>query len=114
MTDTAASFYQKIILQPKEGVERSHEVVQGLNLSMVPNPTRATGQLTIQVPQAGIVRLAIYDPLGRIVKQLPDLEAGNAGNYVAELDLADLEEGVYMVRAESNGMSRSVQIRVIR
>src|SRR5690606_5531872 len=76
-----------------------------------PHPFREGARLTLAVPSAQAVRVAVYDALGREVAVLHDgpLEAGA---HALALDGARLPAGVYVVRAE--GAGGVVTRRVVR
>lgn len=64
-----------------------------------PNPFREAATLTLALPEAQPVRVALYDVLGRQVALLHD-GAAPAGTLTMQVDGAGLASGVYVVRAE--------------
>ncbi|WP_262899682.1 glycosyl hydrolase 53 family protein [Rhodocaloribacter litoris] len=62
-----------------------------------PNPFRRTTTLTYTLPQAGPVRLAVYDVLGRRVALLVDTRQA-AGTYRTAFDATALPPGLYIAR----------------
>ena len=79
-----------------------------------PNPARAAS-VTVQVdlPEAGLVRLAVYDALGREVVQALDGEHV-AGRHAIVLDTAGLPSGVYVIRLAAGGTSAVRRLTVVR
>ncbi|MEM8599275.1 MAG: FG-GAP-like repeat-containing protein [Bacteroidota bacterium] len=64
-----------------------------------PNPFRGAATLTLTLPEAQAVRVALYDVLGREVALLHEGTA-SAGSLTLEVDGTRLASGVYVVRAE--------------
>jgi hypothetical protein len=58
--------------------------------------------LVVDLPQAGHVRLTIYDVLGREITTLIDQSKG-AGRYVVPWNAADVGSGVYLARVNIVG-----------
>jgi hypothetical protein len=67
-----------------------------------PNPFRGATTIRYRLPQAGPVRLTLYDARGRRVAALVD-EVRPAGEHVARLEAARLASGVYTYRLEAGG-----------
>jgi len=85
----------------------SGEAAESLPLALAlgpvaPNPTRGSATLAFSLPEAGPVRLAVYDVLGREVVRLADGEVP-AGEHRASLPEGALAPGVYVVRLEAGG-----------
>ena len=59
-----------------------------------PNPFNPTTIINFSIPEAGNVKLAIYDALGREVKLLVDQKM-NAGNYNADWNASSYAAGIY-------------------
>jgi hypothetical protein len=72
-----------------------------------PNPASALITFGYEQSQAGLVRVRLYDVLGRVVGTLVDGDLG-AGRYAFSFDVSALPSGVYFARLESNGL---VQVR---
>jgi uncharacterized delta-60 repeat protein len=69
-----------------------------------PNPTDGPATLVLEVKEAGPVRVAVYDALGRQVGVLHDGALG-AGAHRLAFDASGLGPGLYVVRAEGPGGS---------
>jgi hypothetical protein len=67
-----------------------------------PNPFNPVTSISFSLPQAGQVRLTVFDLLGRAVAVLADGEAGSGVHRVA-FNGAGLPSGVYFYRLESAG-----------
>ena len=74
-----------------------------------PNPFRAATQLAFETPEAGPVRLTVYDALGRTVATLVD-ERLAAGPHTVRWNAAGLAAGLYIARLEANGSSDVVSL----
>jgi hypothetical protein len=85
----------------------------GLRLDPVyPNPFRGGATVRFGVPEAGPVRVELYDGLGRRVRVLYDGLAPGGTDQEVALDGADLPSGVYLVRLV--GETGTVTRRVLR
>ncbi len=83
-----------------------------------PSPANATALVRFALPDRSRVTLQLYDATGRRVRRLVDAEYP-AGSASALLVLADdagrtLAPGIYIVRLEAGGVSRSRRLVVIR
>lgn len=81
--------------------------------SLYPNPLRESGVLRFQTPEAGAVRVAVYDLLGREVVRLAD-DVLPAGNHSLVVDAQGLTSGLYLVRVNANGQTLSQPLTVVR
>jgi hypothetical protein len=84
--------------------------VQGQNSGMpdefaleqnYPNPFNPVTTIKYSVNKASLVKLTIYDILGREVKLLVNNEFKTAGTYNAEFNGSDLASGAYFYRIEA-------------
>jgi len=67
-----------------------------------PNPFRTATTVPFDLAEAGSVRLAVYDVLGREVAVLVD-EARSAGHHEVRFDAANLPGGLYLLRLDADG-----------
>ncbi|MDZ4712411.1 MAG: T9SS type A sorting domain-containing protein, partial [bacterium] len=65
-----------------------------------PNPFNPTTKINFSVPVNSLVKLKIYDVLGKEVMTLIN-EQKQAGNYAAEFNGANLSSGIYFFRMEA-------------
>ncbi len=84
-----------------------------LALSVAPNPVCGSTVLTLALPQASHVRLAVYDVLGREVAVLLDGERP-AGGHEVTFDAGRLAPGVYVVRLGAAGGATTRTVTVVR
>ena len=87
--------------------------VTELALSAAPNPTRGATRISASLPEAGALRVAVLDLLGREVAVLAD---GNheAGVHELALDTSDLPAGVYVVALEAGAERLTERVTVLR
>ncbi len=76
-----------------------------------PNPFNTATQIRYELPQAGLVRLRVYDLLGQEVARLVD-EPQAAGSYTVTWDARDRSSGLYYYLLEA-GVSRTVRKLVL-
>ena len=65
-----------------------------------PNPFNPTTKIKFTIPQNGIVKLAVYDILGRKVADLLNRKM-KAGKYTVNFNAANLASGVYFYRLQA-------------
>lgn len=84
----------------------------------MPNPFNPSTTIGYQLPEAGMVRLAIYNLLGQEVRTLVD-ERKDAGSFTAAWDGADalgrrVASGVYLYRIQAGGFSASKRMLLLK
>jgi hypothetical protein len=84
-----------------------------VSLVAVPNPSHGAATLRFTLPEAGAVRLAAYDVLGREVAVLADGEA-TAGSHEVRLDRGSLAPGAYLLRLKASGTVATHRLTVLR
>ncbi len=89
-------------------------VVTQLSLGQnTPNPTRGTAFITYALPEAGPVRLSVYDVMGREVAVLVD-GVRPAGSHDAAWDGSGLSAGLYVYRLEAGGAALTKTLTLLR
>ncbi len=83
-----------------------------------PNPFNPSTVIRFALPRAGLVRLAVYNILGRRIRTLVE-GARPAGDYQVTWDSRDdsgnlVASGVYFYRLESNGMTQTRKLTLMR
>ena len=92
---------------------------RGLRLGPVsPNPARGAAGVFFDLPRPGRVRLDLYDVRGRLVRTLVD-DSRAAGTHLARWDGRDAAgtpaaAGIYFLRIESAGETKSGRIALLR
>ncbi|MDX1419081.1 MAG: T9SS type A sorting domain-containing protein [Rubricoccaceae bacterium] len=81
--------------------------------AVAPNPFSATAHVTLDVPEAQRVTVAVFDLLGRRVALLHD-GAIEAGTHALVLDGRALPSGVYVVRAAGETVTATRRLTLVR
>lgn len=71
-------------------------------LSNFPNPFNPTTAINFTVPKTGLVKLKVYDMIGKEISTLVN-EVRTAGNYSVNFDASGLSSGTYFYKLESGG-----------
>ena len=84
----------------------------------VPNPFNLRTTIRYDLPEAGVVRLAVFDLAGRLVRTLVD-ESRPHGSFEAVWDGRDASgrdvgSGTYLARLECGGRVESVWMGLVR
>ncbi|HEU4333301.1 MAG TPA: PKD domain-containing protein [Candidatus Eisenbacteria bacterium] len=87
--------------------------------AMRPNPLNPSGTLTLSLERGGPVDVSVFDLQGRLVRRLWSERAAARGTHEIEFDGRDgrglpLASGVYLVRVEADGVTRSGRFTILR
>ncbi|HEY6865650.1 MAG TPA: T9SS type A sorting domain-containing protein, partial [Candidatus Eisenbacteria bacterium] len=82
-------------------------------LPVAPNPLRAAGRVTFDVPRHAQVRLALVDLAGREVDVLSNGEL-EPGRFSVQLDARSRPPGVYFLQLVSSGVRLQRAVVLIR
>jgi len=77
--------------------------------NIFPNPATNKAILEFTLNKSSIAGVLIYDELGRIVKEIKNIEFKQGGNSI-QLDVKDLSSGIYFVSLNIEGEVISKQI----
>lgn len=78
-----------------------------------PNPFNPVTTIPYSMPEAGHVKLVVYDLLGRHVETLIDAEV-NAGFHSISFDARSFPSGAYIYRLETNGFVEVKKMMLIK
>ncbi len=78
-----------------------------------PNPFNPSTVIEYNIKEPGLVRLTLYDMLGRKVKTLVNRNQ-SAGSYRVNVTASNLASGVYIYRLESNNFVQSRKMILIK
>ncbi|MCX6162718.1 MAG: YCF48-related protein [Ignavibacteriae bacterium] len=78
-----------------------------------PNPFNPSTKIRYDLPRAGVVRLAVYDVMGREIEMLVN-ERQTAGSYEATFDGSGFASGVYFYRLTAEGYGETRKMLLIR
>jgi hypothetical protein len=92
----------------------SGSLLRGFRLDQnYPNPFNSSTTIKYELPKASMMRLSVYDLLGREVSVLVN-ENKNAGNYEVKFDASNLASGVYVYRLEAGQFVQSRKLLLLR
>ena len=90
------------------------EIPSGYNLKQnYPNPFNPVTNIQFEIPKQSLVKLAVYDLLGREVKSLVNQEL-KAGNYNVNLSGSDLTSGIYFYTLNAGDFSETKRMVLIK
>ena len=78
-----------------------------------PNPFNPSTTIRYELPKGSIVRLSVYDILGREVTLLVN-EGKNAGVYELKFDAQRLSSGVYFYRLKAGDFTQTKRFTVLK
>ncbi|MBA4406784.1 hypothetical protein C0389_05870 [bacterium] len=78
-----------------------------------PNPFNPVTKISYSINQSGIVKLNIYDVLGRLVKTILN-QYQNAGNHSIEFDASRLSSGAYIYTMSINDFIASKKMLLVK
>ena len=78
-----------------------------------PNPFNPTTKIDFAIPQNGIVKISVYDILGREVSKLVNQNL-TAGSYSVDFNGAALNSGIYFYRIETKGFTQTKKMLLIK
>lgn len=76
-----------------------------LAFEIAPNPVADLAKISFELPEDGVLTIAIYDMLGREVQLLIDNRTLSAGLFSEQFDLRNLNTGLFILRLTLNGTS---------
>ncbi len=78
-----------------------------------PNPFNPSTVIEFVVRSSGLVRVKVYDVLGRLVKTLVE-KVEKPGDYEIRLDGTGMSSGVYFCRMQAGGYSRTIKMLLMK
>ncbi len=78
-----------------------------------PNPFNPVTTIKYQIIKAGMVKLLVFDILGREIKQIVK-ENQKAGTYTVQFDATALTSGVYFYKIQTNEFSETKKMIVVK
>lgn len=95
-------------------VNQDNHIVTSFKLEQnYPNPFNPVTQITYDIPEAGIVKLVVFDVLGREIETLVD-EYKLKGNYTVSFDASELSSGIYFYMLSSAGRSLTKKMTLLK
>jgi glucose/arabinose dehydrogenase len=110
----ADDFFGRIVRDPEtvDVGEPAHEGPGGLTLVPRPLHRASTLGVTFELERAGAVEIELFDIAGRRVRTVHD-DVHDAGRHTVAWR-ADVEPGVYFLRASMNGRVRTERLAILR
>ena len=85
----------------KLGIGKKRNIdIPNYSITNFPNPFNPVTKIVYAIPNAGNVKITVYNSLGQIVKELVN-EFKNAGNYLVEFNATYLSSGIYFYKIEA-------------
>ncbi len=95
-------------IETNGGVPKTYTLAQNY-----PNPFNPSTNIKFGLPKSGIVKLVIFDLLGREVTTLIN-GFKDAGSYTVNFDASSLASGVYFYRIEANEFTQTKKMLLIK
>ncbi|KXK42532.1 MAG: Peptidase S8 and S53, subtilisin, kexin, sedolisin [Chlorobi bacterium OLB5] len=96
------------------GVLSNGEIPREYSLEQnFPNPFNPASNIRYQLPKGGLVKLTVYDALGRTIQTLVN-ENQPAGKYEVRFDGSKLSSGVYFYKLESGNFTDIRKMMLIK
>lgn len=106
--DFDGSFTYSQIAEVNIELPLSFELIQNY-----PNPFNPSTKIKFNLPEAGNVKLTVYNLLGQEVEILIN-NFKEAGSHIVDFKANGLNSGVYLYRIESNGLSEVKKMTLIK
>jgi len=100
---------ENIVLSTAPGLATAPGTVQ---MAVFPNPATSNSVVNFQLERPGAVTVSLLDETGRLVRTVVREKLFAAGPQQVPLSLANLSAGLYVVRLETEGFSRSEKLLV--
>jgi hypothetical protein len=99
LRDAISKFTPTAILNESGLTPNNYELAQNY-----PNPFNPTTTIKFSIPQAGNVKVTVFDALGKVVVTLAN-NFYNAGNYKIEWNASSYASGIYFYRLEAKNFN---------
>lgn len=110
---TKAATYIGLWREQALGLEQPSVIAGSLQLRATPNIVSDQTTVTLQFPHTDYLNIALIDPLGRVVQQLPEQQLA-AGTHSTTLDLRQLPQGQYFLLCQTSQHADRAMIHVVR
>jgi hypothetical protein len=87
--------------------------VADMNMRLFPNPATTSIQMVFDADNANDVAIEVVNINGQVVKAVSDI-AGSNGKQFAEVDIRDLNSGLYIVRVRSANKVSNYRFNIAR
>ena len=94
--------------------QNNNETPSKFSLSQnYPNPFNPTTNIKFAVPSTGLVKLVVFDVLGREVATLVN-EVKTVGNYTVDFNASSLSSGVYFYRIDAGEFTATKKMLLVK
>jgi photosystem II stability/assembly factor-like uncharacterized protein len=114
--DALVGAYDGYILayQAVTGVEDGEELLNNYSLSQnYPNPFNPSTTIKYSIPEAGIVKVTVYNMLGQKVQDVLNT-FHNAGNHEVVIDGSELSSGVYFYQLTAGSYQTTKKMLLLK
>lgn len=77
-----------------------------------PNPVNTNATISYQINTKSDVKIELYDMTGKMIKEIANEKELNFGKYTAELDVNDIDAGIYFYKITTGSYSTTEKIIV--
>lgn len=84
-----------------------------IGLTAYPNPFNPTTVISYTITNPGIVKLNVYDILGKQITQLTN-EFKTAGSYSVRFNASELNSGAYYIKSEIGGQTNIRKVMLVK
>ncbi len=96
------------------GVNSNNEIPAEFKLSQnYPNPFNPATKIGFQLPKSGVVKLIIYDILGKEIQTIVNRQF-QPGTYEADFDGRNYSSGIYFYRLESGSFTETKKMLMVK
>jgi hypothetical protein len=114
-TESGSSVWASRLCQTTIGINNNNnEVPKEYNLAQnYPNPFNPMTLINYSIPNSGLVKLVVYDVIGKEVTTLVN-EVKNIGNYSVTFDASNVPSGVYFYKIMSGSFVETKKMILIK
>jgi Leucine-rich repeat (LRR) protein len=95
-------------------VEEPTELPTAYNLAQnYPNPFNPSTKIEYSLPEASMVRLAVYNSLGQEVTSLVN-EYKDAGKYIVDFNASNLPSGIYLYKIQAGNFNKTQKMVLMK
>jgi len=105
--------YDTTCYVPTTGVTPDLTTIIASGINVFPNPASGNATVAVDVKHAGMVKVAIMDITGKMVKEVASKELAS-GTHSFEFNTNDLSAGVYIMSVNMNNRTRAVRFSVVK
>lgn len=113
-TNGANAYCSRLICSTVGIQGNGNEVPQIYSLEQnYPNPFNPVTNIKFSIPNAGVVKLVVYDIMGREVSTIVNQHL-NAGQYTADFDAAGLASGIYFYTITAGDFTSTKKMMLVK